>query len=141
MARQQGPLNDVATSSNGIRSQASERRFKNSCELPWQHNHLQQAHTEYADIIPVEQEVESSTSIYFISYLMFLLFYTLKNLQAKSKRKSPTGHGTIQGDSQAAQVELQHFPLKMCLQPPTKRCKRGRCAFCWKDSNKRLLEM
>ena len=78
MARQQGPLNDVATSSNGIRSQASERRFKNSCELPWQHNHLQQAHTEYADIIPVEQEVESSTSIYFISYLMFLLFYTLK---------------------------------------------------------------
>ena len=34
-------------------------------------------------------------------------------------------------------LQLQHFPLKMCLQPPAKRCKRGWCAFCWKDSNKR----
>ncbi len=48
-----------------------------------------------------------------------------------SSRRLPGRSSRVQRN-----LQLQHFPLKMCLQPPpAKRCKRGRCVFCWKNSN------
>ena len=34
-------------------------------------------------------------------------------------------------------LQLQHFPLKQSSQPPAKRSKRGRCAYCSTHLNKR----
>ena len=34
-------------------------------------------------------------------------------------------------------LQLQHFPLKDCPQPPAKRSRRGRCVYCSQHSHKR----